>query len=89
MERGDFLEFTEYLEELNPDGFILAGDIAEAGSVAGFLRKFRERLDCPIYFILGNHDFWAAHLPKREHRYANWSARAQICTGFRKAELFL
>jgi 3',5'-cyclic-AMP phosphodiesterase len=60
MEESEFSEFTEYLEELNADGFILAGDIAEADSVAGFLKKFSERLDCPIYFVLGNHDFWGS-----------------------------
>lgn len=58
MEASEFLEFTGHLQELKADGFILAGDIAEADSVIGFLKEFRERLVCPIYFVLGNHDFW-------------------------------
>jgi 3',5'-cyclic-AMP phosphodiesterase len=60
MEAGEFSEFKEHLRELSADGFILAGDIAESDSVIGFLKEFRELLACPIYFVLGNHDFWGA-----------------------------
>ena len=60
MARSEFLEFIEYLQELNADGFVLAGDIAEADSVISFLTEFRQQLDCPIYFVLGNHDFWGS-----------------------------
>ncbi len=58
MNENERQEFKNYLFELKPDGFILAGDIAEADSVIGFLKDFRKSLSCPIYFVLGNHDFW-------------------------------
>lgn len=60
MDENERAEFKEHLRGLNPDGFILAGDIAEADSVVGFLRGFRKALTCPIYFVLGNHDFWGS-----------------------------
>ncbi len=60
MDVGEREEFKEYLQELAPDGFILAGDIGEADSVAGFLEDFCRTLSCPIYFVLGNHDFWGS-----------------------------
>jgi predicted phosphohydrolase len=60
MSNDERAELKDYLSDLKPDGFILAGDIAEADSVAGFLKDFREALSCPIYFVLGNHDFWGS-----------------------------
>ena len=60
MNENDRREFNEYLSELDPDAFILAGDIAEADGVIGFLTDFRRALSCPIYFVLGNHDFWGS-----------------------------
>ena len=42
----------------NPDAVIITGDIGEADSVAGFLRSMEEWLQRPIYFVLGNHDFY-------------------------------
>lgn len=50
MVASEFSEFMEHLQEMKADGFILAGGIAEADSVIGFLKEFCERLVCPIYF---------------------------------------
>lgn len=58
MNESEYLDFKIYLQDTAPDGFIIAGDIAEAGSVVDFLEDLRYVLDCPIYFVLGNHDFW-------------------------------
>lgn len=38
------------------EAFVITGDIGEAPSIAGHLRRFAER--GPIYFVLGNHDFY-------------------------------
>lgn len=60
MNETERREFKDYLSKSAPDGFILAGDIAEADSVIGFLEDFRRALACPIYFVLGNHDYWGS-----------------------------
>lgn len=37
---------------------VVTGDIAEAPSLAELLREMGDALDCPLYFVLGNHDFY-------------------------------
>jgi len=46
------------LRDANPDAVLLGGDIAEAPTVAQHLRRLTTLLPCPIYFVLGNHDFY-------------------------------
>jgi len=41
-----------------PDAVFVGGDIGEADSFAGFLRRLVELLELPVYFVLGNHDFY-------------------------------
>src|SRR5439155_12220671 len=41
-----------------PDALLLGGDIGQSRSVSRFLRRIEEALSCPIYFVLGNHDFY-------------------------------
>lgn len=54
----DYLEYKDYLRELEPDCLIVSGDIAEGERVCECLRDFDESFDFPIFFVLGNHDFY-------------------------------
>jgi Icc protein len=58
LSERDYLEYKEYLQELNPDCLIISGDIAEGELVCKSLRDFDESFDFPIFFVLGNHDFY-------------------------------
>ncbi len=40
------------------DAFLITGDIGEAPSVAPYLNMLDNHLRRPIYFVLGNHDFY-------------------------------
>ena len=42
----------------NPDGALISGDISLATSLEEHLIDLESRLKMPIYFVLGNHDFW-------------------------------
>lgn len=42
----------------NPDILVITGDIGEAHTVADYLIRMVKRLDIPIYFVLGNHDYY-------------------------------
>lgn len=42
----------------DPDAVVLTGDIAEAQSFRGMLLRMAEAWQRPIYFVLGNHDFY-------------------------------
>lgn len=54
----DYSEYKEYLTELNPTCLIISGDIAEGKKVCQSLKDFDETFNFPIYFVLGNHDFY-------------------------------
>lgn len=60
----NFLEATArdpFLEDLSaqaPDALLISGDIGEAKSVRGYLRRVYEIVGVPTYFVLGNHDFY-------------------------------
>ncbi|MGH9856015.1 MAG: metallophosphoesterase, partial [Blastocatellia bacterium] len=41
-----------------PDAVLVGGDIGEAHNVAAYLQILADKLKRPIYFVLGNHDFY-------------------------------
>lgn len=49
--------FDKILDD-RPNAILITGDIAEAKSLAGVLRMFADKTSRPIYFVLGNHDFY-------------------------------
>ncbi len=42
----------------SPDAVLISGDIGEAPNVAFYLQTLAKNLQRPIYFVLGNHDFY-------------------------------
>jgi len=43
-------------------GLILTGDIAESDSTISFLTELHKQIKVPIYFVLGNHDFYKSDI---------------------------
>lgn len=41
-----------------PDTVLISGDIGEAHSIGDYLQKLAVDLQLPLYFVLGNHDFY-------------------------------
>ncbi|MFO7908371.1 MAG: metallophosphoesterase family protein [Planctomycetota bacterium] len=58
VEQAAFNMFLERLEDASPDVLLLSGDIAESRNLVECLVKLDNHLDCFIYFVLGNHDFY-------------------------------
>src|SRR5258706_10791866 len=54
----DYQEFKEHLSEIGSDALIISGDIAEGKRVFECLEDYGRTFDFPIYFVLGNHDFY-------------------------------
>jgi predicted phosphohydrolase len=52
------LAFVDHLAESMPDIVLLGGDTGIATNFDSFLQIMEKRLACPIYFVLGNHDFY-------------------------------
>lgn len=55
-------EFFSLVRAENPDAVLLTGDIGEAGSVLTWLERLDDELQLPIYFVLGNHDFYGGSI---------------------------
>jgi predicted phosphohydrolase len=45
-----------------PDSLLITGDLSEGDDVAYQLRCIAETFDRPIYFVLGNHDFYGTSI---------------------------
>jgi 3',5'-cyclic AMP phosphodiesterase CpdA len=56
--------FCEALRREEPDAVLITGDIAEAPTVDPLLSLLAAELKTPIYFVLGNHDFYRGSIPR-------------------------
>lgn len=50
--------FLDMIAETEVDAFVITGDIGEADDVAVHLHNIAERVERPVYFVFGNHDFY-------------------------------
>ena len=56
------LAFIDQIAASSPDLVLIGGDTGTARNLSFFLRAFDERIQCPISFVLGNHDFYHGSL---------------------------
>jgi Icc protein len=59
---GEPEQFFAAVRAENPDAVLLTGDIGEADNVVRWLERLDDALTRPIYFVLGNHDFYRGSL---------------------------
>jgi len=52
------VEFLDHVSRQNVDAVLISGDIAEGRTLDTYLGLIDRRLTCPVYFVLGNHDFY-------------------------------
>ncbi len=78
----DDLERRQFLEPINAqaDALVVTGDIAESNSVGEALRRMGDVLDMPVYFVLGNHDFYRGSIPKTRAEVARLAAESERLT---------
>lgn len=50
--------FCQTILSAEPDALLVGGDIGEAPTVQTYLKLLENRLQRPLYFVLGNHDFY-------------------------------
>lgn len=51
-------QFYRSLSMSGSDGVLISGDIAEANSLTSLLKEMAQVIQKPIYFVLGNHDYY-------------------------------
>jgi len=54
--------FYQKIFSRNCDGVLISGDIAEAPCLVDILNEMTEHIKKPIYFILGNHDYYRGQI---------------------------
>src|SRR5580693_8904633 len=52
------MEFYQKIIVASGDIILISGDIAEGPSVSEILKEMAETIQKPIYFVLGNHDYY-------------------------------
>lgn len=56
--------FCAELAEADADAFLITGDVGEAHDVIGYLNALDTHLQRPLYFVLGNHDFYRGSIER-------------------------
>ena len=62
IEHVERQNFYQEIINTNCDGVLISGDIAEADCVADLLVEMVEKISKPIYFVLGNHDYYRGQI---------------------------
>jgi Icc protein len=57
-----FDSFVKSVREKKPDMLLIAGDLADSHSLHPTLLKLAHKMEIPLYFVLGNHDFYGSSL---------------------------
>jgi predicted MPP superfamily phosphohydrolase len=55
-------KFYQEIVNTKCDGALISGDIAEAPCLIDILNEMAEYIDKPIYFVLGNHDYYRGQI---------------------------
>lgn len=65
--------FVEGLNRANLDALLLGGDLDIAPHLLETLQKFAQKLSCPFYFVLGNHDYYEGSIRETREAVRTWS----------------
>lgn len=65
------------ISDAGPEVVLVGGDIGNAASFASLLGAMEELLRRPIYFVLGNHDFYGASMADVRRQASELSKRAR------------
>lgn len=69
------------------DAVLLTGDLAEATDVEAWLVRLADRLRRPLWFVLGNHDYYGGRIPEvraritalcQDHPHLRWLPAAGV-----------
>lgn len=80
-------KFFNAIVAAQPDAVVISGDIGETQNLAFYLKRMEKRLQKPIYFVLGNHDFYNGSIASvrsaviglsRESKWLRWLTQAGV-----------
>lgn len=62
------MRFIYHVAKQNPHGVFLTGDISTGPMLCFHLRLLARHIKCPIYFVLGNHDYHFTSIAKQHEK---------------------
>jgi Icc protein len=74
---SDVAAFCERVADTRADGVLISGDVSAAGLLEHHLRLLEECLQRPIYFVLGNHDFYGGRISEVRQSVTDLCARSK------------
>ena len=72
LNAGARASFFSSIRDHQPEAVFVTGDIAEAPSLKRLLDEMRRSLNVPLYFVLGNHDFYYGSIFQVRHSLEAW-----------------
>ncbi|MCK5685779.1 metallophosphoesterase [bacterium] len=54
--------FYNQVKETNSDAILISGDIGTSNCIETVLLEMKSKFKCPIYFVLGNHDYFGSSI---------------------------
>jgi 3',5'-cyclic-AMP phosphodiesterase len=69
-------QFLETIKE-QADAFVISGDISESNDIGAALRQMDVLLGKPVYFVLGNHDFYRGSVAGTRSTVSNTVSRSE------------
>lgn len=79
--------FYKNIHEASADSILITGDIAEANDVCELLSEFNMHTSKPIYFVLGNHDYYSGSVTNVREKILTLCARNNKLTWLGKPEI--
>lgn len=77
LEEHEQMAFFRGVQAEEPDLVLIGGDIGEARTVEDYLLMAEAILQRPIYFVLGNHDYFDSSIAKVRDRLADVAGRSR------------
>jgi len=69
--------FFRALQDARPDAILLTGDISTAGDVDATVEWIESEVSCPVFFVLGNHDYYGGSIGSVRRRMRALTARSR------------
>ena len=80
LAKKDRICFAEKILSEEPDAVLIGGDIAQADNIVPLLKEFDAQLCRPIYFVLGNHDYYGGSIAQVRSRIVALSRSSRNLT---------
>lgn len=68
LDKTGLAVWHHHLRQFEADAWLISGDIAESHDFADFLKLIAEQVEGPIYYVLGNHDYYRSSIREVRRR---------------------